>query len=590
MAIKGKNMKNRCFFVVFWGIVLFFAVSVAVKCEAATGGGRDNFRPVELKNTENQADYIAIIPDNFAEALYPLLDYRAEEGFKVAMVTLSDIQKEFEIYGSGPEPIRSFVKYAYFHWKKPAPEYLLLVGDAPEQSATTTSDIQIPTGLYPSIYEQPGNDVKKWRGKKQIPKSEQEMIASDSVYADMDGDGLPEIAVGRLPADTPAEVTSMVTKILNYEKNPPAGRWKTRINFFASEGHFGSIDKLIEKIFKSMVRNNISPVFDLSMTYANPEMPYFYIPEKFNDKVIDRINEGSLVLNYIGHGTTAGLDDVYWKDKRYPILEAKDVAKLDTGGRSPFLIIIACLTGNYDAMGRESISELIMKKENGPVGIISASVVSQPTFNGILSKELATAIFKNKTERIGSAFSAAQIGIVKGEKDEDRKLLDRFTATLTKPEEIQRHMMEAVFMYNLIGDPATKIAYPAGNIEMTVPEIATAGDRITVTGKAEGVPEGEVEIALECPMVSTIYPILPIDNLAGDELNETIVKNYENANNKTAWSGKTELKNGEFKAEVMIPDWLPKMIYYVKAYAAGHGKDAAGAVQVKIRAKVESAK
>ncbi len=575
-------MRRRSFVTICTTIVLLFSV---MSLQAAEGPG-SKYRSSSLRNETNGADYIVLAPDEFETALQPLLDHRSTEGLRVALVTTGDLERDYGMWGSGPEPIRNFLTNAYYHWKRPAPKYLLIVADAPAQGATATTKLEIPTGLLNTITEYREKikvETDEKTGKKNVIRGPVELMASDDVYADMDGDGLPEIAVGRLPADSPEEVAGMTQKILNYEIKPPLGTWKRRVSFFASQGHFGSIDKLLEKLFKMMVRTNVSPMFEIDMTYANPELPYFFVPDRFNDKVIQRFNEGALIMNYIGHGLTDEFDDVEWDKKEYPIMRSADVAKINDKGMASILIIIACLTGNYDAPRRDSIAELLIKNVNGPIGVIASSVVSQPTSNGVLSKEIADAILMKRTPRIGDALVSAKRGIFENTTGEDRKLLDKFASTLYKKEQNERNDREIVFMYNLLGDPATKIAYPAGNVEIKAPEMATAGDMIAVSGKVDGIVDGEVYITLECYMTNTIYPIKPIEGLKGEELNKTFEENYANANNKVAWSTNVKISGGKFKLDIPIPAWLPKMIYYVKAYATGDGKDAAGFAEIKIR-------
>ena len=48
-------------------------------------------------------------------------------------------------------------------------------------------------------------------------------IATDNWYADVDDDRLPDLAVGRLPCDSSAELASMVRKILEYERSVDFG-------------------------------------------------------------------------------------------------------------------------------------------------------------------------------------------------------------------------------------------------------------------------------------------------------------------------------------------------------------------------------
>ncbi len=40
-------------------------------------------------------------------------------------------------------------------------------------------------------------------------------------WGDLDGDGVPDVPVGRIPARTPAEVELVVGKIIAYERQPP---------------------------------------------------------------------------------------------------------------------------------------------------------------------------------------------------------------------------------------------------------------------------------------------------------------------------------------------------------------------------------
>ena len=65
-------------------------------------------------------------------------------------------------------------------------------------------------------------------------------IASDNGYADLDGDALPDLAVGRLTADTPAELAGMVGKILAYERSVDFGPWRRNVNLMAGLGGFGA--------------------------------------------------------------------------------------------------------------------------------------------------------------------------------------------------------------------------------------------------------------------------------------------------------------------------------------------------------------
>ena len=64
--------------------------------------------------------------------------------------------------------------------------------------------------------------------------------ASDNRYVTISGDDiLPDMYIGRLPANNASETTAMVNKILSYEQNPPQGDWVTQLTFVADNADAG---------------------------------------------------------------------------------------------------------------------------------------------------------------------------------------------------------------------------------------------------------------------------------------------------------------------------------------------------------------
>ena len=100
--------------------------------------------------------------------------------------------------GNTAAAIRDYIQDAYDTWY-PAPTYVLLVGD----------DERIPTntGLL-----HPGHP----------PDGPATPIGTDLDYSTLDGtDYFPDLFLGRLPASTRADATTMVDKIIDYEQTPP---------------------------------------------------------------------------------------------------------------------------------------------------------------------------------------------------------------------------------------------------------------------------------------------------------------------------------------------------------------------------------
>ena len=128
-------------------------------------------------------------------------------------------------------------------------------------------------------------------------------IASDNWYADLDDDRLPDVAIGRLTPDSPADFAEMVQKILAYERSADFGPWRRQIQFIAGLGGFGPLaDAVLESSAKSLIGSGVPAPYTTTMTYGSWQSPYCPDPREFRQVTIDRLNEGSLFWVYIGHG------------------------------------------------------------------------------------------------------------------------------------------------------------------------------------------------------------------------------------------------------------------------------------------------
>ena len=154
-----------------------------------------------------------------------MLDHRAAEGLQVAKVDVLDIYDEFSYGKVDPQAIRDFLTYAYFNWNQGGqkPRYVMLVGDG-HYDFTGVSTQALPNLLPPYLLP-----VDPWWGE----------VPVDNRFVSVDGqeDYLPNMAVGRLPVNSAAEVTAMVNKTLTYESvtlNPP-GAWQQRSVYVADD-------------------------------------------------------------------------------------------------------------------------------------------------------------------------------------------------------------------------------------------------------------------------------------------------------------------------------------------------------------------
>ena len=135
------------------------------------------------------------------------------------VVTLEDIYDTFNYGVPSPLAIRDFLAYAYAKWGGKKVKYAVLAGK----------------GTY---------DYKDYRGHGDnlvpviLARTPEGLCAADKMFGDVTGkDGLPEIAIGRLPAVTNAELQAMIAKIKAYENGQ--GAWTDKALWIADNADDG---------------------------------------------------------------------------------------------------------------------------------------------------------------------------------------------------------------------------------------------------------------------------------------------------------------------------------------------------------------
>ena len=128
----------------------------------------------------------------------------------------------------------------------------------------------------------------------------------------------------------------IVKKIIDYERSADFGPWRRRLNFVAGIGGFGLLaDTAIESVARHFLTYGIPAGYQVSMTQASWRSPYCPDPRRFHQTTIERLNEGSSIWVYIGHGSEEQVDRVHVPGADYNILSAADVAELKCTAGAP---------------------------------------------------------------------------------------------------------------------------------------------------------------------------------------------------------------------------------------------------------------
>jgi hypothetical protein len=548
------------------------AIFAALSCAAfSCGGGSSSGTPGQPGGPDMmaangppvitpQADYLIVTASTLSESAQRYKSYRESTGHTVAFATSSSILAGETDSNAAAMKIREHVKAQYAARDQKRPFFVLVIGDA--EGGKPVDDGHVPTGQY----------MEPFDGS---------MIATDNIYADMDGDHIPDLAVGRIPVSSNDDVDLVLGKTKAYESTYEVGAWNRRLNLFASTSGFGDvIDKQIETLVFSIVEE-IPYDYDITLTYANQASPYVYVPEKFSDKVYDRVNEGSLMMAYVGHGSEDSFATLDWNGKSFPILDTTQLGKVDVHHKPPLLTLIACLTGAFDS--GDSISEQILRSKNGPVGILSSTEVSHPYANAIFIRELAQGLTASKDKTAGELFIDAKRRMLKGD-DALRHQIDMQVGQFVTAEQQAALKRSHQYMYTLFGDPAARLAYPKTSAKVTAPTAKVApGANASVTVTFDGgVAKGQAHVTLEGKRSTVFGTIKPVPADSDATRDAVITANYTTANNRILAEKTATYEAGSLTTTLTVPAGTAAGDYYVKVYADDGKTDAVGSAKLSV--------
>lgn len=378
-------------------------------------GGNNYNSPVSISNKiANQnikgitggASFLIISPAEFLNAANQLKAHRERPGPGYIKTEVVDVNKIYNEFSSGvPDPIaiKKFLRYAYENWNL-KPVYALFYGDGSYDYKNIYNlnvknflpPIELDTYDQNEIYSYPSDDFFV-----ELTESSPRPVA-----------GIPDMAVGRINVNSLSEANAVFEKIVGYENPSNNGLWKKKIMYVADDGWTttytqGEEGALHTAQCETIAEQCTSPDFEKEKIYL-VNYPAVITPQGrrkpgVNEAIIQGWNEGRLIINYVGHGST----DLWAHEQVFD--RASTIPQLNNGYYLPLVTIASCDLARWDDPFNISAGEqLVNKSAGGGIGVIAATrpVYSGP--NAAFNEELwRNMIFKKDTLhfpiRIGTA-------------------------------------------------------------------------------------------------------------------------------------------------------------------------------------------
>ncbi|UCE25869.1 MAG: type IX secretion system sortase PorU [Candidatus Zixiibacteriota bacterium] len=373
-------------------------VSAALTPESITAAS-----PGDLYVALQQVDLIVIAPSIFLPALQDYVDYRQSGGFNVQVASLDDVMDNFAWGLYDPSAIRDFLKYTFDNYPAPIPAAALLVGDANYDYLNYLST-NVPNYMPPYLHawdSSSSDDNYVFFGDYGILDSDTSWDTSATTF-----DYGFDMICARWPVRSDEEVASITDKIMTYESASNFGIWRNRVTLVADDEHTSaSSTELIHGIQTELLEKDHLPRLYTRDKIYLWEYPFvgFNKPE-VNDAIVKAFNDGTLIMNYVGHGNP----DVWAHE--HVLDRMDDLPRLRNTERLPLTFAASCAIGFYDHPTRVGMAEDLLSITNGgAIGVISATRSVYASANAEFNQATFDVLFEYDSLSMCGAMFAAKL-------------------------------------------------------------------------------------------------------------------------------------------------------------------------------------
>lgn len=360
------------------------------------------------------AEYLVVAPASLAGSARLLADFHGRRGLRARVVTLESILDAFADGIFDPRAVREFLRAAYETWD-PGPRFVVLFGPG-------TLDYR---------------DLLGYGGNLMPPlllQTPEGLYASDGLYTDFDGDGVPEIPVGRVPFTREDQTAAWLARISAWDGTPAPPSLVA-----VSDDREGGADFAADAAFvTSGLLGGMDPQY-LSLDDGDVD--------GLRASLFQHLGSGVSLLQYFGHGGSDRMADE-------GILTMDDLDGTLSFGFPSLVTALTCALNRFELPGYPCLGAALLDPDAGGAAAVWAP--SGLTARGDL-RELG-----RRVEEALARSSAGTLGerIVEG--------LRRFRTP-------DRSAARVRLLFNLLGDPAMQVLLPPRELPAGGPMDGPAG-------------------------------------------------------------------------------------------------------------------
>lgn len=469
---------------------------------------------------QQPVNYLIITNALFREQAERLAEiHRKNSGISVQVAELGDIYNEFSSGKQDVSAIRDYIKMFYDRdtTYESGLRYVLLFGD----------------GSYDNRVDNPKNYLPTYQSANSVHKA-QSYVTDDFFGWLDDGESVTDtgsridIGVGRFPCETVEDAKALVDKSEIYLTRLESGSWKKKVFFTSDDGDENEHVSYAEQV--AQITESKYPDLIIKRAYIDVFVPtvtssgIYYAGA--HDAFIEAVNNGTLIMNYTGHG-------IYWGITGEGLFRNTDIKRFTNKYRMPFFVTAACDIGGFDLPDLSVGEESLLYSNGGFIGCFVTTRVVYSDSNFKVNSALMRGLHaKDDLGRYYSVGDASRMA-----KAETGNLIN-------------------TLKYILLGDPAIVLCHnelnivtdsvngvPYENIDEPIKALGVcnvAGSVVDQDGNVDEGFNGNVDVVL--------YDKRGVTKTNGTQSDVFVFEEYNNV----LYRGKANVENGRFDIQFRL--------------------------------------
>lgn len=329
--------------------------------------------------------HVVLYPAAMKDQALALVAYRRSNGVDSVGIDIEELYDEFAEGVPTPHAFRSFFRAALTNWS-PAPCMAVFAGNGNWDYRGLRGETSDPCWIPPIMMCSPSG-----------------LVSSDTPIGDVDGDHIPEVVIGRLPALTTNDLQAIVDKIRAVEQMASSTQAVATTADVVDTNGLGAV----WGNFHQLARQVVEPVNTSYGRWINEASTETLALNR--ESLIGQLNAARTLTVFFGHGTDRVLG-------ASTLLGVSGLARL-TNAAPGLLMALTCQFGRFstpytpptDGLGEQ----LVRKAAGGAVGVLASAALSFSDDDLAIGRRVVYSCFRRDGIRLGEALREALTGFTR---------------------------------------------------------------------------------------------------------------------------------------------------------------------------------